>query len=51
MVPINLTFAGKTKNYLHHGPPKLQNAINEIQLVEIVIVLKEFRQTLVKKFI
>ena len=31
MVPINSTFIGKTQNYLHHGPPKLQNAVNEIQ--------------------
>ena len=31
MVPINSMFIGKTQNYLHHGPPKLQNAVNEIQ--------------------
>ena len=26
-------FTGKTQNCLHHGPPKLQNAINEIQSI------------------
>ena len=31
MAPLNLTFIGKTQNYLHHGPPKLQNAINKIK--------------------
>ena len=31
MVLINSTFIGKKQNYLHHEPPKLQNAINEIQ--------------------
>ena len=38
-----------TKLYLHHGPPKLQNAINEIQSVVIFIVQKEYHQTLTKK--
>ena len=36
---------GKTQNYLHHGPPKLQNAINEIQSMVISIVQKEYHQT------
>ena len=31
MLPINSTFIGKTQNYFHHGPSKLQNAIHEIQ--------------------
>ena len=30
VVLINSTFTGKTQNYLHHGPRKLQNVINEI---------------------
>ena len=33
MVPINSTFIGKTQNYLHHGPPKLQNVINETHTI------------------
>ena len=41
MVPINSTFIGKTHNYFHHGPPKLQNAINEIQSMVIFIVQKK----------
>ena len=49
MVLINSTFTGKTQNYLHHGPPKLQNAINEIQSMVIFIVQKEYHQTLMKK--
>ena len=28
---INSMFIRKTQNYLHHGPPKLQNTINEIR--------------------
>ena len=51
MVPINSTFIGKTQNYLHHGPPKLQNVINEIQSVVIFFVQKEYRQILTKKFL
>ena len=39
MALINSTFIGKTQNYLHHRPPKLQNAINEIQSMVIFIVL------------
>ena len=42
-------FYGKTQNYLHHGPSKLQNAINEIQSMVIFIVQKEY-QTLTKKW-
>ena len=30
MVPINSTFIVKIQNYLHQGPPRLQNAINKI---------------------
>ena len=33
---------GKTQNYLQHGPPKLQNAINKIQSMVIFIVQKEY---------
>ena len=40
---------GKTQNYLQHGPPKLQNAINKIQSMVIFIVQKEYYQTLTKK--
>ena len=40
---------GKTQNYLQHGPPKLQNAINKIQSMVIFIVQKEYYQTLMKK--
>ena len=40
---------GKTQNYLQHGPPKLQNAINKIQSMVIFIVQKEYHQTLTKK--
>ena len=40
---------GKTQNYLHHGPPKLQNAINQIQSMVIFIIQKEYHQTLTKK--
>ena len=32
----------KTQNYFHHGPPKLQNTINEIQSIVIFIVQKEY---------
>ena len=42
---------GETQNYLHHGPPKLQNAINEIQSMVIFIVQKEYHQILTKKFL
>ena len=49
MALVNSTFIGKTQNYLHHGPPKLQNAINEIQSMVIFIVQKDYRQTLTKK--
>ena len=38
MVLINSTFTGKTQNYLHHGPPKFQNAINEIKSMVNFIV-------------
>ena len=37
------------RNYLHHGPPKLQNVINEMQSMVVFIVQKEYHQTLVKK--
>ena len=42
MVPINSTFIGLTKNYLHHGPPKLLNAISEIKSMMIFIIQKEY---------
>ena len=42
MVPTNLVLIGKTQNFLHHGPPKLLNAINEIQSMVIFIVEKEY---------
>ena len=44
MVLINSTFVRKTQIYLHHGPPKLQNATNEIQSVVIFIIQKEYHQ-------
>ena len=34
---------------LHHGPPKLQNAIKKIQPMVILIVQKEYHQILTKK--
>ena len=34
---------------LHHGPPKLQNAIKKIQPIVILIVQKEYHQILTKK--
>ena len=49
MVPINSTFIGKTQNYLLHGPPKLQNAMNEIQSMVIFIIQKEYHQNLTRK--
>ena len=49
MVPINSMFIEKPQNYIRHGPPKLQNAINEIQLLVIFIIQKEYHQTLMKK--
>ena len=49
VVLINSTFTGKTQNYLHHGPPKLQNAINEIKSMVIFIVQKQYHQALTKK--
>ena len=48
MIPINVPFIGKTQNYLHHGPPKLQNAINEIQSMVIFMIQNEYHQTLAK---
>ena len=44
MVLINSTFVRKTQIYLHHGPPKLQNATSEIQSVVIFIIQKEYHQ-------
>ena len=41
--------SGKTQNYFHHGPPELQNAMNEIQSMVIFIDQNEY-QTLAKKF-
>ena len=38
-----------TQNYLYHGPPKLQNAINEIQSMVTFIFQKEYHQILTKK--
>ena len=42
---INSTYKfnviGKTQNYLHHGPPKFQHAINGIQSMVIFIFQKE----------
>ena len=49
MVSIKLALTGKVQNHHHDGPPKLQNAINELQLMAIFIVQKEFHQTLTKK--
>ena len=49
MVLINSTFFRKTQNYLHHGPRKLQNAVNKIQSMVIFIVQKEYHQILTKK--
>ena len=49
MVPINSTSIGKTQNYLHPGPPKLQNAIIQIQSMVIFIFQKEHQKTLTKK--
>ena len=37
------------RNYLHHGPSKLQNFINEMQSMVIFIVQEEYHQTLAKK--
>ena len=37
------------RNYLHRGSPKLQNVINEMQSMVIIIVQKEYHQTLVKR--
>ena len=48
MIPINVPFIGKTQNYLHHGPPKLQNGINEIQSMVIFMIQNEYHQTLAK---
>ena len=39
----------KTQKYLNHGPPKLQNAVNEIQSVVIFVFQKEYHQYLTKK--
>ena len=50
-LPINSTFIERTQNYLHRRPPKLQNAINEIQSMVIFIVQKEYHQTLTKKYL
>ena len=36
-------------NYLHHGLPKLQNAMNEIQSMVIFIVQREYHPILTKK--
>ena len=49
MVPINSSFIGKTETYLHHTHPKLQNALNEIQLMVIFIVQIEYHQTVIKE--
>ena len=49
MVRINSMFIRKAQNYLHHGPPKLQNSINETQSMVIFIVQKEYHQILTKK--
>ena len=51
MVSINSTFIGKTQNYLHRGPLKLQKAINEIKSMVIPIVQEEYHQTLTKKYL
>ena len=49
-MPINSTLIGRTEKYLPHGPPKLQNALKEMQLIKMFIVQKEDDQTLTKKF-
>ena len=43
MVLINSMFTRKKQNYLHHGPPKLQNTINVVQSMVIFIVQKEYQ--------
>ena len=45
MAPINSTFIGKIQNYLYHGSPKLQNAINETQSMSVFIIQKEHNRT------
>ena len=45
MVSINSNFARKVQNYSQHSPPKLQNAINEIQSITTFIIQKEFHRT------
>ena len=37
-------FVRKTQIYLHHGPPKLQNATNQMQSMVIFIFQKEYHQ-------
>ena len=49
MVLTNFTFTGKTQNYLHHGPPKLQNAMNEIQSMVILITQKRISSNFKEK--
>ena len=44
MTPINSAFIGKTQNFLHHGSPKPQYTLKEI-----IMIQKEYRQTLMKK--
>ena len=44
MVSINPTFIGKTQDYFHLRPPKLQNPMNEIQLM----VSSSFKKNIIK---
>ena len=39
------------QNYLDHGPPKLQNVVNEIQSMVIFIYQKEYHEPLMKNFL
>ena len=43
MVSINSILTGKVQNYLQHGPQKLENNINERQLMVIFFVQKKIR--------
>ena len=42
IVHNNSMFKGKTQNYLHNEPRKLENTINTIQSMVIFIVQKEY---------
>ena len=44
MVSINSKFTRKVQSCLHHGPTKLQNAINKIHSMAIFIIQKQFHE-------